>query len=273
MKQEKQRGQGIKWYLLPLAPLLSLTLLCVVLVLYGRARLRGLQQKMGQAKQVVAQGCIRALGQDLARHNSFRYLNRSSLSWDYFQRAAATLRNGYLYLALVQSKSPAGEVIGLFTNRTYNHVSLSFDRDLRTLVSYNGGQGGQAPGLNPETVKGLLEHQGASVLLYRLPATSHQKQIVLRRLGKINQEGSAYNLLGLVFQFSYRPNIMFCSQFVYGVLRLAGLNYFERNPLQVKPTDFVELDYRNHLELVAELTFDGRRILRQEAGRKSRSSA
>lgn len=67
---------------------------------------------------------------------------------------------------------------------------------------------------------------------------------MLKRLRKINQEGSAYNLLGLLFPMSCQPNIMFCSQFVYAMLRLAGLHYFRKNPLQVRPTDFVEWDRR-----------------------------
>ena len=104
-----------------------------------------------------------------------------------------------------QSKSPAGEVIGLFTHRDYNHISLALDADLDTLVSYNGGEGIAFPGLNRETVPGLARRAGASLLVYRLPATRHQKQIILRRLGKINQEGSAYNLLGLLFPWPGSP--------------------------------------------------------------------
>lgn len=174
-----------------------------------------------------------------------------------FAQATAALSDGYIYLALTHSNSPAGEVIGLFTGRAYNHISLAFDRALKTLVSYNGGEGGEAPGLNPETLKGLAERKGASVRVYRLAATRHQKQIMLKRLRKINQEGSAYNLLGLLFPMSCQPNIMFCSQFVYAMLRLAGLHYFRKNPLQVRPTDFVEWDRRGRLAFVAEFTFDG----------------
>ena len=108
------------------------------------------------------------------------------------------------------------------------------------------------------TAAGLLaERKGASVRVYRLAATRHQKQIMLKRLRKINQEGSAYNLLGLLFPMSCQPNIMFCSQFVYAMLRLAGLHYFRKNPLQVRPTDFVEWDRRGRLAFVAEFTFDG----------------
>ena len=41
------------------------------------------------------------------------------------------------------------------------------------------------------------------------------------------------------------------------MLRLAGLHYFRKNPLQVRPTDFVEWDRRGRLAFVAEFTFDG----------------
>ena len=41
------------------------------------------------------------------------------------------------------------------------------------------------------------------------------------------------------------------------MLRLAGLHYFRKNPLQVRPTDFVEWDRRGRLAFVTEFTFDG----------------
>lgn len=151
-------------------------------------------------------------------------------------------------------QEPGGQVISLFTEQPYNHVSLSFDRDLTTLVSYNGGGPGEAPGLNPETVAELVHRRGSSVRLYRLPATRDQKRIILRRLGKIDQEGSAYNLLGLVLPCTGQPNTMFCSQFVYGILKLAGLAYFQKDPLQVRPTDLLEWDLQGRLEFLREYT-------------------
>lgn len=250
--------ERVPWYLRPLWALLALGVLCVVWGMYGRARVRGRLAEARQARQVAAHGCALALGRGLTRHNCFRYCNRRSLSPDYFARAAATLSDGYVYLAFARSNSPAGEVIGLFTQRTYNHVSLAFDRDLRTLVSYNGGGRGGAPGLNPETLWELAGRPGAAVRVYRLAATRDQKQIMLRRLGKINQEGSAYNLLGLAVPYARQPNIMFCSQFVYRLLRLAGLIYFHKDPFHVRPTDFVEWDDQGRLEFVAEYAWDGR---------------
>lgn len=48
---------------------------------------------------------------------------------------------------------------------------------------------------------------------------------------------------------------MFCSQFVYTMLELSGLNYFEKDAAHVTPTDFIELDYYRKLEFVMEITF------------------
>ena len=234
-------------------------------VCYGRARLAGRQAEAQRAGQVARRGCPLALGQDLVRHALFRYQTRASLPRAYFARAEAALGDGYIYLVLAQSKSPAGEVIGLFTHRDYNHISLALDADLDTLVSYNGGEGIAFPGLNREPVPGLARRAGASLLVYRLPATRHQKQIILRRLGKINQEGSAYNLLGLLFPVAWQPNQMFCSQFVYRMLRLAGLHYFRKDPFQVRPMDFVDLDAQGALTLVAAYTRVGGRLLAREA--------
>lgn len=261
----KARTPGAPWYLRPLALLIAGVLLCVVGVCYGRARLAGRQAEAQRAGQVARRGCPLALGQDLVRHALFRYQTRASLPRAYFARAEAALGDGYIYLVLAQSKSPAGEVIGLFTHRDYNHISLALDADLDTLVSYNGGEGIAFPGLNRETVPGLARRAGASLLVYRLPATRHQKQIILRRLGKINQEGSAYNLLGLLFSVAWQPNQMFCSQFVYRMLRLAGLHYFRKDPFQVRPMDFVDLDAQGALTLVAAYTRVGGRLLARKA--------
>lgn len=253
----RRRTEAVPWHLRPLWAILVLGILCVVWGTYGKARLAGRPGKARLARRAASPGCALALGRDLTRHSWFRYCTRRSLSPDYFHRAAAALSDGYVYLAFVRSNSPAGQVIGLFTERPYNHVSLALDRDLTTLVSYNGGGPGAAPGLNPETVAELVHRQGACVRLYRLPATRDQKRIILRRLGKIDQEGSAYNLLGLVLPYAAQPNTMFCSQFVYGILKLAGLAYFQKDPLQVRPTDLLEWDCQGRLEFLREYTHSG----------------
>lgn len=190
---------------------------------------------------------------DLPRHSSFFYINNGSLTNDYFERAERTLKDGYVYLIITKSKSASSEIIGLFTNRQYNHISLSFDEGLNTIISYNGGEKMAPPGLNPEVIAQLTKREGASIIVYRLMATYEQKTIMLDKIREINSEGSAYNLLGLVLKITPQPNIMFCSQFVYTMLELAGLNYFEKNAAYVTPTDFIELDYYRNLDFVCKM--------------------
>lgn len=213
-------------------------------------------KKVKKAWEILYDGSLREIIKDLSRHNSFSYINYKRLTSQYFDTAAASLGNGYIYLIITKSKSPSSEVIGLFTNRQYNHVSISFDQELQTIISYNGGGTSSRPGLNPEILKGLTKQNGSKALIYRLPATYNQKKAILNKITEIDKEGNAYNLLGLIFKFSYQPNIMFCSQFVYTMLKAAGLNYFEKPATHVQPTDFVELDYYRKLEFVIEITFD-----------------
>lgn len=209
--------------------------------------------KLKNAGQKLSKENLQEIMYDLPRHNSFSYISNGSLTESYFEQASAALQDGYIYLVITKSKSASSEVIGLFTNRQYNHVSLSFDRELHTIISYNGGEKIAPPGLNPEIVERLTEREGASVILYRLPATYEQKQAILNKIQEINKEGSAYNLLGLFLKVTPRPNIMFCSQFVYTMLELAGLNYFEKDAVHVTPSDFIELDYDRKLDFVCRI--------------------
>jgi hypothetical protein len=95
--------------------------------------------------------------------------------------------------------------------------------------------------------------KGASILVYRLPCSEGQKRLIIKKIEEINREGNAYNVLGLLLRYSHKPNIMFCSQFVYRMLRIAGLSYFDKNNGRVRPTDFIELDYYKKLQFAYEL--------------------
>ena len=188
-------------------------------------------------------------------HSITSYVNCGSLTENYFRDAEAALAEPWLYIVISDTGSAASEIIGSVTRKVYNHASLSFDRDLKTTLSYNGGANLYPPGLNPEMVAHFHLKPDASVLVYRLAASREQKQQVLDTVARINREGSAYNMMGLVTKCSYKPNIMFCSQFVYRMLQEAGLAYFEKRPGEVRPTDFVELDYYRKLEFLEEITF------------------
>lgn len=210
---------------------------------------------IGKIKHTLSSDNLKETFEDLHRHSSTKYINNGSLTDEYFKLAQDSLTDPYIYIIISNTGSSASEIISLFTQKQYNHASLSFDTDLKTIISYNGGEKVYPPGLNAEMVEAFHKKDDASVLVYRLPTTIEQKQQILDKVKQINTDGSAYNLLGLVIKHSYRPNIMFCSQFVYQMLKLAGLTYFDKPAGDVRPTDFIELDYYKKLEFCYEIKF------------------
>jgi hypothetical protein len=177
---------------------------------------------------------------DLPRHNSFRYISAGALPEAYFQTAREALKDPYIYLILSDTKTPACRIIARFTGDTYNHVSLSFDGALRTMISYNGGNGRSSPGLNHETLGDICGRPGARSAVFKLFAGAGKKALILGQVRRINAEGSSYNRLGLILKISLKPNIMFCSQFVQTMLQLADLDYLDRASGRVKPADFID---------------------------------
>ncbi len=199
---------------------------------------------------------LRAVAEDLPRHDSFRYINEGSLTAEYFEEAGRYLDDPNLYIVISRTGSPASEIISVFTQKQYNHASLSFDHELKTIVSYNGGERVYPPGLNMEMLDFFNKKPDASILVYRLACERAQKERVLQKVAEINRDGSAYNMMGLVLKYSHKPNIMFCSQFVYRMLELAGLSYFSARPDGVKPTDLIEQDYFRKLDFDYEIRFN-----------------
>jgi hypothetical protein len=199
---------------------------------------------------------MKEIAKDIPMHNPLSYINGDSLTEQYFTAAHAALDDPNIYIAVSRTGSAASEIISAFTQKDFNHASLSFDRDLKTIISYNGGERVYPPGLNYEMIEYFNKIEESSIMVYRLPATRSQKLKILEQIDKINREGSAYNTLGLLFKYTHKPNIMFCSQFVYTMLESAGLAYFEKEGASVKPTDLIELDYYKKLDFAYEIRFD-----------------
>ena len=221
----------------------------------NQQRLHQATDTFGKFRHTLSIQNIQEIFSDLNRHSTIRYINNGSLDANYFEKAEQSLVDPALYIVISNTGSAASELIGLFTQKQFNHASLSFDADLTTIISYNGGERVYPPGLNPEMIQAFHKKADASVLIYRLPVSVAQKQKVLDTIKQINQTGSAYNILGLVTKHSTRRNIMFCSQFVYTMLQIADVTYFDKEPGHVQPTDFIELDYRRKLTYVSEIKF------------------
>ncbi len=203
--------------------------------------------ELQKIKKVIKKDAIDEIIDNVGQNNSFRYTNKKSLSSEYFQVCENTLSDEKLYIVVSDTGSSASNIISLFTKKPYNHVSISFDKDLKTIVSYNGGEHIYPPGLNKEMIEFFNKKEDSMIGVYSISVTALQKQKMIDYLKQINDEGSAYNLLGLATKHSIKPNIMFCSQFVYSVLLQGGVAYFEANPLDVIPTDFIEKDYMRKL--------------------------
>jgi hypothetical protein len=149
------------------------------------------------------------------------------LTGAYFDYAYRTLDDPCIYIVISNTGSTASDLIAIFTN-----------------------------GMNHEMLQYFNKKADASIVVYRLKCTREQKKMIIDNIKKINQDGNAYNLLGLVLKYSYKPNIMFCSQFVYKMLKDAGLQYFDKPDAEVKPMDLIELDYQRKLEYVYEIKFN-----------------
>ena len=213
-----------------------------------------------KTKGSMSAGNFKAILGDLPQHDSFSYINSGSLTEEYFRAAEASMEDLNLYIIVSDTGTPASEMLSAFTQNQFNHASLSFDAGLATIVSYNGGQRVYPPGLNREMLDLFNNKPDASILVYRLPVTYEQKRAAIDKIAQINREGSAYNMLGLLIGQSYKPNIMYCSQFVYNLLKSIGASYFEAAGV-IKPTDLIEKDYYRKLE------FAERIMLNAESGR------
>ncbi|MDR2295812.1 MAG: hypothetical protein LBD95_03355, partial [Clostridiales Family XIII bacterium] len=155
-------------------------------------------ERLRQAGKSMSSENLKTLLGDLPRHDSFRYINNGSLTAAYFAEAAKSLADPHIYVVISNTGSVASEIISVFTQRQYNHASLSFDRELRTIISYNGGERVYPPGLNHEMITFFNKKPGASILIYSLECSRYRKKLILDKVEEINREGSAYNLMGLV---------------------------------------------------------------------------
>lgn len=199
---------------------------------------------------------IQYLLKDIPRHGYLTYTNKNSLTEKYFQLSKHYIqKENCLYLILSETGSPASEILSLFTHEKYNHLSLSFDSSLYTMVSYNGGNNYQNPGLNTEDLADLNQKKDSQLLVYSLKIKKDNRLKILNKINQINKEGSAYNVLGLLTKVDVLPNMMYCSQFVYQMLEEVNLNFFQTTHDKIKPTDFIDYDLNSNLTFEFKIKF------------------
>ncbi|MFQ3902046.1 hypothetical protein ABLV98_02190 [Staphylococcus sp. 50Mo3-1] len=135
-----------------------------------------LKQNLNQGKDALSKENLNEIFEDIPRHSYVRYLNKNTLNDNYFEECIKSLSDPFIYIVISSTGSSASEVISLFTRKIYNHVSLSFDKDLKTTISYNGGEKLTQPGLNREQILSFNKKSDASIMVYKLATTIKQKK-------------------------------------------------------------------------------------------------
>jgi hypothetical protein len=153
-----------------------------------------------------------------------------------------------VYIVLTDTKTRFSKLSKLITEAPYNHVSVAFDRSLKTLYTYalmnaNGIKGG----LKQETWEEL---EGANYSLYEIKvgiATLNKMKSRVKELEE-NAGNTRYNHLGLINAIfkkelfsSDKDSVMFCSQFVVELLRFSGIELFEgKSSSTITPYELVK---------------------------------
>ncbi|MRG85601.1 hypothetical protein [Salinibacillus xinjiangensis] len=153
-----------------------------------------------------------------------------------------------VYILLTKTGSVFSQTIGLYTGAPYNHVSISLNKELTELYSF-----GRKKPYNPVRAGFVKEcvHNGVyarfpntTCEIYSLQVSERQKDKMQRVIQhfKKNDRNYRYNLLGIAtvpFGKSLdRRHAYFCSQFVATVLKIAGIEVWEKPLGLITPDEY-----------------------------------
>lgn len=169
------------------------------------------------------------------------------------------MNQAYVYVVLTDTGTLFTRLIKAYTRAPYNHASLALDNQLDEMFSFGRLKPNNPlrAGLVKEDVySGVYRHYPATrCMVMRMKVSPEQKDSLREILYRYyaNREQYTYNLLGLLcvmmrIQYS-PPNAYFCSEFVAGVLREAGIGLWDLPCSQITPHHF---SLHSELELVYE---------------------
>lgn len=169
------------------------------------------------------------------------------------------MNQAFVYVVLTDTGTLFTRLIKAYTRAPYNHASLALDSQLSEMFSF-----GRLKPNNPlragmvkeDVYSGVYRHFPATrCMVMRMKVDPEQKETLREILYRYyaNREQYTYNLLGLLcvmmrIQYS-PPNAYFCSEFVAGVLKEAGMGLWDKPCSQITPH---HLSLHPGLELVYE---------------------
>lgn len=153
-----------------------------------------------------------------------------------------------IYILLTNTGTVFTRLIGLCSQRPYNHCSIAFDINLNELYSF-GRRKPRNPfigGFVREYIRSGLYalRQGTLCSLYEFEVTAEQYELIQRNVREFEGEKDkySYSLIGVMGvalktpvnrKYSY-----FCSQFIATVLERSGVCLFDKPAGLVAPEDF-----------------------------------
>lgn len=165
----------------------------------------------------------------------------------------------HIYIMLSATNSMLSTAIGTVTKKKYNHISISFDKELNEVYSFGR--------LNPNNPfnGGFSREQVTSNFYLKAECQIYELEVTKLELEKLrsiinryeeNKRYYYYNLLGLITAWLNipwdRPNTHFCSEFVSTVLIEADVLSNTLIPSITTPHDIVNnldlsLYYEGHM--------------------------
>jgi len=155
-----------------------------------------------------------------------------------------------IYIVLTKNKTVLSRAIQIYTQHDFNHVSVSFDAELKEMYSFGRKH------INNPWIGGFVHESPTSSILRNskciilsCPVTEEQYKILQSKITyyKENKDLYKYNFIGL-FGVACRVKIkreraLFCSQFVATLFKEAELPLYGKCPYFTKPNDFIHLPY------------------------------
>ena len=163
----------------------------------------------------------------------------------------------HIYIMLSATNSMLSTAIGVVTKKKYNHISISFDKELDEVYSFGR--------LNPNNPfsGGFSREQVTSNFYLKAECQIYELEVTREQFKKIraiidqydkNKHYYYYNLLGLITAWLNipwdRPDAYFCSEFVSTVLIESDVLDKSLIPSVTRPHDII-----NNLDLA--LYFEG----------------
>ncbi|WP_342429430.1 hypothetical protein [Neobacillus sp. FSL H8-0543] len=153
-----------------------------------------------------------------------------------------------IYILFTATGSWLTKLIQLYTRKTYNHVSLSFDEQLNETYSF-----GRKKAHNPfiggfvreKIAEGLFKKATCEVYSYTISETEYNQMKQKVQYFEAMKDLYRYNFIGLfaiIFNYDLkRKNAFFCSQFVATILN-EKKHVIDKSPNLCTPQDLMDVE-------------------------------